>query len=271
MKIALCFSGHIRDLNETKNFWTELIDKYNIDVYASFWDDENNEKEDTINNFLTIYTPKKWEVERYDVFKQTTQDIASMYVHPPSFFNEGLRIAAKEFRQIPMYYKIWKANMLSKHIGIKYDLVIRARTDIVLDDNFEIKYNQMLNVPMGRIKAQVWNDSASITDIFAYGTPKIMDYYSFVFLKAMEYQQAGHYMIPAEHLIHVHFKKIHIQIRSFPSYLLITRVWKDAPHEYYNNYVSPAEESIECSDEKELNINPAGTFVKDVKNEFKID
>jgi hypothetical protein len=271
MKIALCFSGHMRDLNETKTFWTELIEKYKMDVYASFWDEENEDKGDTINNFLKIYTPKKWEVERYDVFKETTLDIASMYVDPPSFFNDGLKKAAKEFRQISMYYKIWRANMLSKHIGIEYDLVIRARTDIVLDDNFEIRYNQMLNIPMGRIKAQMWPDSASITDIFAYGTPKIMDYYAFVFLKAMEYQQAGHYMIPAEHLLHVHFKKIHIQIRSFPNYLLITRVWKDSPHEYYNNYVSPAEETIECSDEKELNVNPAGTFVKDVKKEFKVD
>ncbi len=32
MKIALCFSGHCRDLLETKNFWTELIEKYKIDV-----------------------------------------------------------------------------------------------------------------------------------------------------------------------------------------------------------------------------------------------
>ena len=36
MKIALCFSGQMRDLDETKNFWTGLIKKYNMDVYASF-------------------------------------------------------------------------------------------------------------------------------------------------------------------------------------------------------------------------------------------
>jgi len=57
MKIALCFSGHIRALNETKNFWTELIKKYDIDVYASFWDIENEKLGDTLNNFLKIYTP----------------------------------------------------------------------------------------------------------------------------------------------------------------------------------------------------------------------
>ena len=35
MKIALCFSGNIRDLNETKNFWSELIKKYDIDAIYS--------------------------------------------------------------------------------------------------------------------------------------------------------------------------------------------------------------------------------------------
>jgi hypothetical protein len=40
MKIALCFSGFIRDLDESKTFWTELIEKHKIDVYASFWDTE---------------------------------------------------------------------------------------------------------------------------------------------------------------------------------------------------------------------------------------
>ena len=54
MKIALCFSGNIRDLNETKNFWSELIEKYKIDVYASFWDIENKELGDTLNDFLKI-------------------------------------------------------------------------------------------------------------------------------------------------------------------------------------------------------------------------
>lgn len=271
MKIALCFSGHIRDLNETKNFWTELIQKYNIDVYASFWDVENSDKDDTINNFLKIYTPKKWETDNYNSFKESTMKIASMHVEPVIHFTKELKRAAKEFRQIPMYYKIWKANMLTKDLGIKYDLVIRARTDIVLDDTFEIRYNRMLNIPMGKIKAERWPDSLSITDIFAYGIPEIMDYYSFVFLKAIEYQQAGHYMIPAEHLINVHFTKVHIPIRYFPNYLIITRVWKNSPHEFYNNYVNPPIEIVEWSDERKAPINPDGSFVKDIKDEFRLD
>ena len=144
MKIALCFSGNIRDLNETKNFWSELIKKYDMDVYASFWDIENEELGDTLNNFLTIYTPKKYEIENYKIFKETTQDLASLNVNPPTILINHLQKTSKAFGQLAMYYKVWKCNMLSKQLGIEYDLVIRARTDIVLDETFEIIQNNII-------------------------------------------------------------------------------------------------------------------------------
>jgi len=116
MKIALCFSGHLRDLDETKNFWTELIEKYKIDVYASFWDEENPELGDTINNFLQIYTPKKIEVENYDVFKESTLDLTRMNIKIPHIIPEVFHDNIKSFTQLSMHYKIWRANMLSKSI-----------------------------------------------------------------------------------------------------------------------------------------------------------
>ena len=137
MKIALCFSGNIRDLNETKNFWTELIEKYKMDVYASFWDIENAELGDSLNNFLTIYTPKKYEIESYKIFKESTQDIASLNIESPDILADRFKETSKAFGQLAMYYKVWKCNMLSKQLGIEYDLVIRARIDTLLDENFE--------------------------------------------------------------------------------------------------------------------------------------
>jgi hypothetical protein len=97
MRIALCFSGHLRDLNETKNFWTELINKYNMDVYASFWDIENPELGDTLNNFLTIYTPKKFETENYKIFKDTTQNIASLHIESPNILDKTFQDSSKAF------------------------------------------------------------------------------------------------------------------------------------------------------------------------------
>jgi hypothetical protein len=102
MKIALCFSGNIRDLNETKEFWTVLIEKYKMDVYASFWDIENEELGDTLNNFLTIYTPKKYEIENYKIFKETTQDLASLNIQPPTTLIPLLQESSKAFGQLSM-------------------------------------------------------------------------------------------------------------------------------------------------------------------------
>ena len=268
MKIALCFSGFIRDLEETKSFWKELIQKYDIDIYASFWDNENVELGDTLNNFLTIYTPKKYEVESYKIFKQTTQDIASLNVESPKNLLVHLQDSSKAFGQLSMYYKIWKSNMLTKQLGIEYDLVIRARTDVVLDEHFEIIQNNMLNIPMGWMSCYSFKDSDGINDCFAYGTPKIMDYYSFIFLQMMEYLKDGHYIFPPEHFLSVHFSKVHIQIRQFENYMIITRVSKGTENEIYNLFVKNPHEVIVWSDANAFIPHHSGNFKIGISDRF---
>ena len=107
MKVALCFSGHMRDLNETKNFWTDLIKKYDIDVYASFWDIENPELGDTIKEFEKVYTPKRLEVESYKIFKETTQDIASCNIQSPQMLSPFFQISRNYIKNINAYEATW--------------------------------------------------------------------------------------------------------------------------------------------------------------------
>lgn len=269
MKIALCFSGFIRDVEETKVFWTTLIKKYNIDVYASFWDDEIPQLGDTVNNFEKIYTPKRMEVENYEIFKETTQQYASMNIQSPKNIADIYQKSSEAFNQISMYYKIWKANMLSKQIGIKYDLVIRARIDTVLDDAFEIIDNNYLNVPMGSNNCPAFHMSDGLNDCFAYGKPKIMDYYSFIYLHMMDYLNQGHYIFPPEHFLYVHFSKIHIKIRFFANYLMISRVSKKMSNEIYNHFVVNSSDIIEWSDLLEFKPDPNFTFKKQsIKDSF---
>ena len=268
MRIALCFSGFIRDLDETKNFWTELIEKYKIDVYASFWDAEKPELNDTVNNFLTIYTPKKYEVESYKIFKETTQDFASMNIESPKNLLPNLQDTSKAFGQLSMYYKVWRCNMLTKQLGIEYDLVIRARTDVILDEHFEIVENDMLNIPMGWMSCFSYPNSDGINDCFAYGRPKIMDYYSFIYLRMMEYLNVGHYVFPPEHFLAVHFSKIHIQMRYFPNYMIITRISKGTPHDVYNSFITKPYEDIRWSDWNDFIPDERWTFKKSMKDDF---
>jgi hypothetical protein len=262
MKVAICFSGHIRDLEETKNFWIDLIKKYDMDVYASLWDVQNEELGDTINNFERIYSPKRLDIENYEIFKRTTQDFASMNIQPPSIISAQFQKVSKAFGQLPMYYKIWRANLLSKQLGVEYDLVIRARLDTILDESFELIANDYLNVPMGRNNVPAFSNSEGLNDCFAYGKPKIMDYYSFLCFQMMEYLNSGHYVFPPEHFLAVHFSKIKIDIRFFPSYLMITRVSRGKPHEIYNSFMKERDEYVESSEFKKFLPDPQYTFRK---------
>ncbi len=271
MKVALCFSGHIRDLEETKNFWVDLIKKYDMDVYASLWDVENEELGDTVKNFERVYTPKRLEVESYDIFKKTTQDFASMNIQSPNIIAPQFQETSKAFGQLPMYYKIWRANSLTKELGIEYDLVIRARLDIVLDDVFELVDNNCLNVPMGRNKVNAFPNSEGLNDCFAYGKPKVMDYYSFLCFQMMEYLNSGHYVFPPEHFLAVHFSKISIQIRFIPTYMMITRTSKGKPHEIYNQFMKERQEFIEMSDSVKYLPDQQYTFKKkSISQDFNI-
>jgi hypothetical protein len=271
MKIALCFSGFIRDVEETKIFWTSLIKKYNIDVYASFWDDEIPQLGDTVNNFEKIYTPKRLDIENYEIFRETTQQYASMNIQSPKNIADIYQKSSQSFNQISMYYKVWKANMLSKQIGIEYDLVIRARIDTVLDEAFEIIDNNYLNVPMGTNNCPAFHMSDGLNDCFAYGKPKIMDYYSFIYLHMMDYLNQGHYLFPPEHFLYVHFSKIHIKIRFFANYLMISRVSKKMANEIYNHFVINSNDIIEWSDLLEFTPDPNFTFKKlSIKDDFVI-
>lgn len=269
MKIALCFSGIMRDLNETKNFWTDLIKEYDIDVYASFWDIENPELGDTIQEFEKIYTPKRLEVENYKAFKESTLEIAKLHVKSPKLIDKQFQDSSEQFGMFPMYYKIWKCNQLTKQLGIEYDIVIRARIDTLLDNMFKLERNHMLNVPMGVTMVQAFDNSGGMNDCFAYGKPKIMDYYSFCFFQLMEYLNEGHYIFPPEHLLSVHFSKIHLPIRFFENYMMITRVWKGGEHEVYNKFIGKPKEIIVYSDEVEFIPDPVGSFKKEsIKDDF---
>ena len=268
MKVALCFSGHMRDLNESKSFWVNLIKKYDIDVYASFWDIENESLGDTIKEFEKVYSPKRLEVESYDIFKKTTQDLASMNITPVPHFDLFFQNTSKAFGQLSMYYKVWRCNMLAKQLGIEYDLIIRARIDTVLDEKFELELNDYLNVPMGIVRNYTFSNNYGINDCFAYASPKIMDYYSFIFLQMMQYLNDGHYVFPPEHFLAVHFSKIKIQIRYFPHYMLITRKSKGTPHEIYNNFVNPPTESFRWSDSIDFSPSKDFSFKKDIKDDF---
>ena len=268
-KIAICFSGQIRDLERTKGYWTSLIKKYDMDVYASLLDVENKELGDTVENFHKIYDVKKVEVENYKIFNESTLKVLTHNIQPPTSLLAHLRESCTNFGTMAMWYKVWKANLLTKEFGIDYDVVIRVRTDIMFDDKLDIVSNNMLNVPYGRVKTHNWENSDGIADLFAYGSPKVMDYYSTCMFYMMEHINNGHYMVPHEHFLHTHLNKVSIPIRFMDSQLTITRTSKGTSDEIYYKGGIPKEEILQ-SDFMQLNPNPQLSFKRNIKESFKI-
>jgi hypothetical protein len=164
---------------------------------------------------------------------------------------------------------VWRANILTKTFGIDYDIVVRVRTDIMFDDKLDIVKNNMLNVPFGRVKTQNWENSDGIADLFAYGSPKLMDYYSTCLFYMMEHINNGHYMVPHEHFLHTHLNKVSIPVRFMNSQLTITRTSRGTSDEIYYKGDGMKEEILQ-SDFMKLNPNPALSFKKDIKSSFKV-
>ena len=267
-KIAICFSGEIRDLERTKDYWSKLIKEYDMDVYASFWNVENEELGDTFDNFHRLYDVKKTEVESFKSFEQSTLSQLRMGINPPNSLQQHLRDSCMNFGTLSMWYKIWRANLLTKELDIDYDIVIRARTDIFLDERLDITENEMFNIPYGRVKTSDWKDSDGICDLFAYGSPKLMDYYSTCLFYMMEHLNKDYYMVPHEYFLHTHLNKVSIPIRFMGTNLTITRTSKGSDDELYCKGVDVKAEILQ-SDFMELTPNSELRWRGDIKNILK--
>ena len=264
-RIAICFSGEIRDLERTKDYWNNLIKEYDMDVYASFWNVENEDTGDTYVNFHKLYDVKKTEVESFKSFEQSTLSQLRMGINPPNSLQQYLRESCMNFGTLSMWYKVWRANLLTKDLDIEYDIIIRARTDVFFDGNLDITQNDMLNIPYGRVQTGGWDKSDGICDIFAYGSPKLMDYYSTCIFYMMEHVNKGHYMVPHEHFLHTHLNKVSIPIRFIGTNLTITRTSKGEDDEQYCRDMDPNGEILQ-SDFMELIPNSELHWKGDIKS-----
>lgn len=261
MKIAFCFSGYPRKINRSKFFWKNLIDRYNADVYASFWEEsDTNLQDDNPKNFIEIYNPKLIEFEKFNLFENSTLNlIKKNIVFPETIKNcvdyKHVIDKMQKYNFISMFYKIWRANLLAN--SEKYDIVIRCRTDLFpLDINFEI--NDMLNIPFGTIFNTRYSGCLGKVDYFAYGNPSIMNYYSSIFLHLNTYLTQGYYFHYPEHLLFVHFTKKRIKIRELPQSIY---AWDDDKQKFHRALDFNNTNYIEYfSDEHTLNVDPNLTF-----------
>lgn len=269
MKIALCFTGHIRDVNINYEYWQNLLKDHEVSVFGSFWDDYQNESiGDTFENFEKLYKPKKYEVENYKSFKESTLSVASKRVSVPSYsFHSYFMSYAGNFINLSLWYKVWRCNMLSK-IESDFDIVIRTRTDVYLDNDFQIEKSYSLKLPVGFYHMNRDNYpnypeySQAVNDCFAYGPPDIMDYYCFLYLNVMHYFEQGYSLLGTDHFLKLHLSQARIKIDMFPNYMILTRRWRNEPDDVHNRSVNPLFRKVYWSDDEVVPLDPIITSFK---------
>ncbi|OMQ37093.1 hypothetical protein [Pseudomonas putida] len=237
MRIAICVSGHLRNLSED-NQLVALIKKTSADVFISTWNDieatsaydrffpsasiaeliigldENQKYNYDIKKFKRnypalhklFYDNKK--IDK-DLVTSLIPNIKAIHIEESIIDFEinrtlnGITYPAdlldampeRYMFSLPMFYKIHDSNELKKNYesqnNFKYDIVIRARTDIDFNNLEEIissvKREHSDNEISTIADESSLNDELFLSDIFAIGSSRSMDDYAEIFTMLSDY------------------------------------------------------------------------------------
>lgn len=152
MKVAVILTGHMRSWEQVfPNFKEKIIDRYNPDVFIHTYSDEGwwtpgdkvtetgvfDESPDIdVGAIIKQYQPKDIRLEDWN--KSLSEDIPSLNKHFEERGKNYPNFAHKPRNILSMFYKLSAGvNLMNTYAalnGIQYDLVIRMRPDMIIDD-----------------------------------------------------------------------------------------------------------------------------------------
>lgn len=196
MKIAICLSGHLRRFEATaSSLLSQVKADHDCDIFIHTWDRmgySSAYKTDFIQDITLKYSPRI--THHYHPKKIIIED--SMFVE--ELKRQGDQYAP-HLRGVPkhvghmasMFYKIYAANELRKQYevesGIKYDWIIRSRTDLL--------FHEKINFPEDKSPSNIYipkhlSGVNWLCDQFAIATPDAMDLYASFFFSMPAYFSA---------------------------------------------------------------------------------
>ena len=168
MKVCLLLSGQMRNADEVfPSFKSNLLDRYDTDVFISTWNSHN------VHQSINLFNPISVDIENYEAgFQSKWNQLVS--------HNESkLETNANLVSMISMWYKTLRANQLRKKyestMGFKYDLIIKTRPDIIIEEPIDLIQSDNLVIPFG------WDWSEGINDLMAWGNQSNMETYCELF------------------------------------------------------------------------------------------
>ena len=261
MKIAFTFSGLIKDIEKTYPIFKHIIEKYDVDVFLSTWDIEDVENGDTIQNFKDKYNPLICEIENFKAWEDSFWPTISSNYTTPKYLSPKEYNKASRSIMFGLWYKIQKANYLTKLVEKDYDIVVKLRTDIELSDNFELKLNNYINFPHGIMNIPDWDNCYGPHDFIFYGPPKLMDYTTNLFYFISKYHSEGNYIYPPESLLRHHISQRDLEIRFYSDVVKLRTGGNKGRFD-----LSQPEKIISSKDWKHTETHPNVKFYKDEIN-----
>lgn len=211
MKVALIVSGQPRFVKECSPYLIQnIVSKYDTDVFAHLWFDQKLTEtpykyegnwvtqtisSDAIDEFKSIYSPKLLEVEESILFRNDSMNFDASLKKYNDWKTpnapEDMKHGTKGFsdliksNQMSYFYSLNKANLLKRKFeylnNFKYDWVIRARTDTVLQMPLELSYYNPNTVTYTNINNQESVTSGLICDWLNFGNSLVMDIFNSCF------------------------------------------------------------------------------------------
>lgn len=195
MRIALCLSGQPRGIPLSINMLKSVLDVSNMDVFCHVWFDENTigQPYDSAQ-YVQAGRVGKVHPETKEIILNELNPVECMFETPRQFpYTRNFRSIdnADQNKMASIFYSIYTANMLKRKYeylnDFTYDLVIRARYDLVYSSEIDImKYVEQAKTHI--VTAEKFqglrNDPNYIhgwytmTDIFAMSSSKNMDVFS---------------------------------------------------------------------------------------------
>lgn len=188
MKIALCFYGQPRFYDITyHNYFKEVLEQYSPDVYIHTWwgkemvgslypcakwaesaltEQDRTVKGEVIDNLLRWYNPKKIQYDTYGT--------VNIRQHKPNYYQFYTQYAVK--------------NLLAeyeKQTGIEYDLIIRTRFDLLINQYVPYQIDSNLWVSNSCPFTDRYNDLFSFSNSSNY--KKLSD----IYLNLEEFESKG--------------------------------------------------------------------------------
>jgi hypothetical protein len=180
MKVAICFSGLPRFVEQTHRYWSRsILAPYNPDVFVHTWrwSDKWNPNHNIAEQIQSLYNPKVLQIESAKHFDTGiyTDRVWPHRTTPQTVISQWYSIKQS----------IGHKAKYEEVMGFNYDVVIRARFDWFLKE-IQLEQNDMINVALTPTLAGhrfSYDDQiyTGINDQFGFGSSKNMDTYAGLF------------------------------------------------------------------------------------------